>query len=87
MADKVTADTYLVLKPDIKSYGSTTYVYGIRVLHARASKPSLKSGEIAVRIKLRFDKQQLIDSVPLIEADVTNFSIGQPEPQFEMETI
>lgn len=77
--DKVTAETYLVLVPDIKTYGTTTYVYGIRVDRSRNTKPRLNRGEIAVRIKLNFDKRQLIDAIPIVEADVTAFATPSPE--------
>ncbi len=84
--DRVTADTYLVLRPDIRTYGSTTYVYGIKVDRARASKPALKSGEILIRVKLNFDKQQLIDSVPVVEINVTDFHVERT-PEIVLEAV
>lgn len=71
--EKVSAETYLVLVPDIYKYASTTYVRGIRVDRVRASKPSLRSGEIAVKVRLNFEKSSLIDNIPTVSLDVNTF--------------
>lgn len=79
MSDKVSAEAYLVLVPDIRG----KYVYGIRVDRVRSNKPSLNSGEIAVKIKLNFNKQALIDSIPVLDLDVSSFitAPARPEPE------
>ena len=80
--DKVTADFYAVLVPDIWSWGGEPRVRGIRCDRIRASKPALKKGEIAVRVKLNFDKRSLVDAIPVTEADV--FAFSTPEPALEV---
>lgn len=84
MSEKVSAVTYLVLVPDIYQSWGTQYVRSIRVDRCRAAKPSLKSGEIAVKVKLNFNKQSLIDSIPTIDLDVSTFITApeRPEPEF-----
>lgn len=76
---KVTADFYAVIVPDIRRYGKETYVYGVRVDRVRSGKPKLNKGEIPVRVKLHFDKQALVDSIPVVEANVGGFSVYQPQ--------
>jgi hypothetical protein len=76
---KVSAETYLVLVPDIQKWGGEAYVYGIRVDRIRASKPALKPGEIAVKLRLNFEKSQLIDSIPVIDLNVSSFSTPLPQ--------
>lgn len=79
MANKiVTANTYLVLVPDIRGSGNYKYVSSIRVDRTRKDKPSLKSGEIAIKLNLQFNESQLIDSIPSLTVDVTNYAVGQP---------
>lgn len=84
--DKITAVTYLILVPDIYQWSSTTepYVRGIRVDRARAQKPRLNKGEIAVKVKLNFDKQQLIDAIPVVSVDVNDFRNGPSEPELSV---
>lgn len=77
--DKVTADFYAVLVVDSYKYADTTYVRGVRVDRTRSAKPKLNKGEIPIRIKLHFDKQALIESIPLVEANVSGFSVYQPQ--------
>ena len=78
MSDKVTADTHLILVPDIYNWAGETRVRGIRVDRIRSGKPSLKRGEIAVHLKLNFNKSDLIDAIPVVEIDVTTFKAGEP---------
>jgi hypothetical protein len=69
MNDTVTATTYMVLVPDTNG----TYVWGIRADRIRKDKPALKSGEIAVKVKLNFKKSDLLESYPVIDMDVSSF--------------
>lgn len=71
--EKVSAETYLVLVPDIANWTGTSYVRGIRVDRIRSAKPALKSGEIAVKVRLNFEKASLIDNIPTVSLDVNTF--------------
>jgi hypothetical protein len=66
---KKSASCYLVIKPDIHDYG-TPRVRSLRVTRMTAKKPSLASGEIAVKVTLNFDEERLIASIPEVSADV-----------------
>lgn len=66
---KVTAEGYLVLVPE----ANERYVWGIRIARYRRSRPALAAGEIAVKVRLHFQKQALLDAVPSIELDVQSF--------------
>lgn len=81
MTDRVWAETYVVLVPDTYTYGKTTYVRGIRIDRVRAAKPSLKSGEIAIKLRLSFAKSQLVESIPVAAIEVNNFLTAQPTPE------
>lgn len=73
--DTVTATTYMVLVPDTNG----TYVWGIRADRIRASKPALKKGEIAVKVRLNFRKQDLIEAYPVLDLDVSTFITPQSQ--------
>ena len=81
---KVVAETYLVLVPDFWEWYGETRVRGIRVDRVRAQKPALKKGEIAIRLKLNFDKKQLIDAIPVVSVDVNDFSVAKNAPDVEL---
>lgn len=81
--ETVTAETYLVIVPNISNNG--VWVYGARIDRLRSGKPALAQGEIAVRIKLRFDKQSLRDAIPVVEADVNSF-VSAPTPALEVSS-
>lgn len=72
MARSVTASVYLVLVPDIRGAESRQVVWGVRVDRMRTSRPRLERGEVAVRLRLTFDEQSLIDAIPVIDVDLTN---------------
>ena len=76
MSNKISAETYLVLVPDISSNGQ--YVHGIRADRIRASKPSLKAGEIVVKLRLSFERSQLLDTISIVALDINSFSAFQP---------
>jgi len=78
MTDRVAAETYLVLVPDIWTYAGSTRVRGIRVDRIRSGKPALNRGEIAVHLKLNFEKADLIDAIPVVEIEVKTFKAGDP---------
>lgn len=83
--NKITAETYLVIVPEIVQWGSNKpWVRSARVDRLRTGKPSLARGEIAVRVKLHFDEQAMIDAIPVVEADVRGF-LTAPEPTLETE--
>lgn len=67
----VSATGYLVLEPEL-NYGGTA-VRGIRIVQYRANKPRLASGQIAVKVKLNFDADSLLNSIPTIEVDIGGF--------------
>lgn len=77
---RVTAETYAVLVPDIRGSGEYRYVSGLRVDRIRSNKPALARGEVVVKLRLHFDEASLLDSIPVVEMDVTGFSVAQPEP-------
>lgn len=68
---KVSATGYLVLSPEMNY--SKTAVTGIRIVQYRSGKPKLASGQIAVRVKLNFDADSLMQAIPTIEVDVDGF--------------
>lgn len=71
-ANKVTASAYIVLEPQYNR--NHTMVTGIRAAKMTAGKPALGSGQIAVRVKLNFDADSLMQAIPEIEVDVNGFS-------------
>ena len=79
-----TASAYLVLVPEIYGSGTYRYVRSLRVDRVRSGKPSLASGEIAVKVNLRFAESALLDSIPEITVDVANFAVGQDTPEAEV---
>lgn len=84
---KSVAEFYVVLVADTYKWSGTTHVRGIRADRMRTSKPKLNSGEIPVRVKLVFDDQSLIDSIPVVEAEVKGFSVSQAAPELEVAAI
>ena len=78
---KISASAYLVMEPIIYGSGDSRYVHHIRVDRIRMEKPSLKRGEIVVRLKLNFDEASLIESIPVAEMNVLGFSVSPPEPE------
>lgn len=85
--EKVTAETYVVLVPDTYEWGGQTRVRGIRVDRVRQSKPSLKSGEIVVKLRLNFDKESLINAIPVVDLDVSAFGTGPSSPTPESAQV
>lgn len=83
-AQTKTASAYLILVPEIYSYGQTRYVRSVRVDRVRSNKPALARGEIAVKVSLRFQESALLDSIPEVTVDVTNFAVGQDAPEVEV---
>lgn len=75
----VTASGYLVIVPEYRAWDRKT-VTGARIDRLRIEKPTLKRGEVAVRVRLNFDAQALQDAIPVIEMDVSSFMVpAQPE--------
>ena len=68
----VTAAVYLSLRPTYNS--NKTAVTGIGVHRITQGKPTLAAGDIAVRVKLNFDAESLMQAIPEIEVDVNGFS-------------
>lgn len=79
--ETTTASAYLVLVPDIRGTGKYRYVSSVRVDRVRSGKPSLASGEIAVKVSLRFKDSALMDNIPEIAMDVTGFAVGHGIPE------
>ena len=77
----ITASTYVVLVPETYGSGDYRYVRGLRVDRVRANKPALSPGEIVVRLRLHFDEAALLESIPVVDATVSNFTVAQPEPE------
>lgn len=73
MSKKVTAVTYMVLVPEIRGTGPYRYVRQLRIDRVRSGKPSLARGEIAIKLRLNFNEDALLDSIPEIELDVSAF--------------
>ena len=78
MSERVTAQGYLVIRPKL-SWDKKRLI-GADIDRLRIDKPTMKRGEIAVRVKLNFDAQALMDAIPVIEVDVTSF-IVPPTPE------
>lgn len=75
---KVTATGYLVIRPEL-AYGGKS-VRAAHIDRLRIEKPKLNRGEVAVRVKLNFDAEALMDAIPVIEMDVTSFIVpANPE--------
>lgn len=79
MSKIVTAQGYLVIVPEYRAWDRKV-VTGARIDRLRIEKPTLKRGEVAVRVRLNFDAQALQDAIPVIEMDVTSFMVPA-EPQ------
>lgn len=67
----VSAVGYLVLEPELNHAGNA--VRGVRIVQHRANKPKLAQGQIAVKVKLNFDADALLNAIPTIEVDVGGF--------------
>lgn len=75
---KVTAEGYLVIKPQMSWDGR--HIIGAKMDRLRIEKPGLARGEVAVRVRLNFDAKALQDAIPVIEMDVTSFIVpSEPE--------
>lgn len=83
---KVTAEGYLVFVVDSYKWSNEIHIRSIRIKHFRSSKPKLSPGEIPLKVKFHFNKEQLVESIPVIEAEVTNFSVTPAGPA-EVEII
>ena len=74
---KISAEGYLILEPTFNSSG--TSVWRLRIVRYAANKPSLKSKEIAVKVKLNFEANDLIAAIPMVESDVPGFRTPMTE--------
>lgn len=72
--DRVTAECYLVMEPDIRGTGSSPYVAGIRVVKMTIGKPAIGRGQVVIKVSLNFDKRQLVDAIPEVTADIESFN-------------
>ena len=66
----VSDTAYLVLVPVPNYAGKIT---SIKIDRLTKKKPSLSSGEIAVRIKLNFESEQLEETITTVEATIKGF--------------
>ncbi len=53
--------------------------YGFRITEMRKNKPAMKSGQVAVKVKLRIPKQTFDEFIPEVLAEIGTADIIPPE--------
>lgn len=77
----ITATAYLVLVPSISGRGDWSYVSDLRVDRVRSNRPTIQPGEIAIKVRLTFNETSLLESIPVVDVNVGDFTVSPPEPE------
>lgn len=81
LSDKYKATAYLVLEPAERSYGRPKKA---RVASVRTNKPTIKRGQIAIKLNVTLPASVFEQFVPSVDIEVPDGAAIQPEVEIEM---
>lgn len=74
---QITQSVYLVISPGQRR-GYPSVVREFNIVDLRKGKPALKSGQLAVKVKLNLDSALFDEFIPVVEATIEAADVIEP---------